>query len=91
MVEPAKKGPKGICDFNPFLPKIIKIIPIIAPKAKDKNKAIKILGQPRTKPIKKANLTSPKPIQFPLEMRTKAKKNDDATIALKIENLKIKN
>lgn len=71
---PAKKGPKGICDLIVFLPAIIRPRPIIAPEIKAKNKANKILGQPRTRPIKTANLTSPKPNHLPLEIRTSEKK-----------------
>lgn len=60
-----KKGPKGISDFKVFLPEIINPTPIIAPIKKAENKATKILGQPKIKPIKKAIFTSPTPIHLP--------------------------
>ena len=82
-VAPAKKGPKGICDFMVFLPATIKVIPTIAPLIKAKNKAKRILGQPKIKPIKPANLTSPKPSHLPLETRTKNKKKPLASKAAK--------
>lgn len=74
MVEPDKKGPNGIWDLSPFLPNRIKHTPIIAPEKKDNNKAIKMPGQPRINPIKKANLTSPNPIHLPLEINIKLRK-----------------
>ena len=81
IVEPAKNGPKGTWDLIVFLPAAIKLKPTIAPLIKAKNKANKILGQPRTKPIKTANLTSPKPSHLPLETRTNDKKKPLANIA----------
>ena len=41
--------------FIPFLPSKISITPIKAPVKKLKNKAAKILGKPKTNPIKNAN------------------------------------
>ena len=91
IVAPLKNGPKGICDLMVFLPMIIKPTPTIAPLIKAKNKAKQILGQPRIKPIKAANLTSPKPIHLPLEIRTKERKKPLAKTADKIfDQLKIK-
>ena len=78
IAAPLKKGPKGICDLRPFLPKITKNKPMIAPLRKAKNKAKRTFGQPRIKPIRKANLTSPKPIHLPLEIRTSDKKKPAA-------------
>lgn len=78
-----KNGPKGISDFHPFFPKNINPTPIIAPTEKERNKATKILGQPKNKPMKKASLTSPKPIHFSLEIKTSAKKNAEAPMAEK--------
>ena len=86
-----RNGPKGISDFRVFLPEAIKTNPIIAPIKKAKNKAIKICGYPKTKPIKKASFTSPTPIQRPLEIRTIKKKKTAAETALKIAELKIEN
>ena len=63
---------------------IINSMPIIAPKRKDKNKAIIILGQLNIKPIRKTNLTSPKPIPFPLVIKTKNKKKPEANKPAKI-------
>ncbi len=53
----------------------------MAPNKKPRNKPIIIYGQPRIKPIKKANLTSPKPIAIPLEKNQIKKKNKEAPIA----------
>lgn len=82
-VAPAKNGPKGICDLRPFLPKIIRATPTTAPDKKARKSAAKILGQPKINPIKKANLTSPIPIQRPFETRTSARKNPLAPKAAK--------
>ena len=49
-------------------------MPTKAPIKKAKNKATRILGQPTTRPIKKASLMSPIPIQRPLETKTISKK-----------------
>jgi len=86
-----KNGPKGTSLFRVFLPDIINPIPIIAPIEKAKNRANKIFGKPRNKPIKKANFTSPRPSHLPWEIKTIAKKNPAAPRALRIENLKIEN
>ena len=69
-----KNGPKGtsLCIF--FLPAKISPTPIIAPIKKAKNKATKIFGQPKNKPIKNASLMSPIPIQRPRDIKTIAKK-----------------
>ena len=81
-----KNGPNGISLFKLFfLPvrsgKTINIKPIIAPKKKAKNKAVKIFGNPNKIPIKRANFTSPKPIAMPLENKNIIKKNPDAIAA----------
>lgn len=60
-----KNGPKGTSDLRVFLPAIISPSPTRAPIKKAKNKATKILGEPKKRPIKKANLTSPKPSHLP--------------------------
>ncbi len=60
-----KKGPKGSSDLKVFFFKRISPIPIIAPKKKEKKKAIKKFGNPETKPIKNPNFISPNPIHFP--------------------------
>ena len=73
-----KKGPKGTSLFKVFFLAIIKPIPITAPKKKAKNKAGIILGKPSKKPIKKPNLTSPKPIHLPREIRKMIKKKPAA-------------
>ena len=70
-----KKGPKGTSDFKVFLPETISPNPIIAPIEKAKNKATKIFGKPKNKPIKIASLKSPIPIHLPRETRTIARKN----------------
>ena len=80
-VPPAKNGPKGISDFRVFFFKIIKIMETKAPIRKAKNKATKILGQPRIKPINKANFMSPTPIHLPLETKTIARKKAPAAQA----------
>ena len=49
-----------------------------APIKKAKNKATKIFGQPRIRPIKKANLTSPTPIHLPRETKIIKRKNAPA-------------
>ena len=69
-----KNGPKGTSLFRVFLPDIINPTPIIAPLEKAKNKANKIFGKPRNKPIKKANFTSPRPIHLPRENKIIARK-----------------
>ena len=84
-----RNGPKGTSDFKVFLPEITNPNPIIAPIKKAKNKATKILGKPRKRPIKKANFISPIPSQRPREIKTIARKKIAAPIALRIENLKI--
>ena len=75
-----KKGANGNSLFNPYFLKYIKIIPSIAPKKKDKNKPTKIFGKPNKSPNKIANLTSPKPIHAPLDIKKINKKNPDAII-----------
>ena len=75
-----KNGPKGTSDFKVFLPEIISPTPIIAPKKKAENKATRILGKPKIKPIKMANLKSPRPIQRPLESKIIAKKKNAGKI-----------
>lgn len=81
IVEPAKNGPKGISDFKVFFFKTIKIMETKAPIKKAKNKATKILGQPRINPINKANFMSPTPIHLPLETKTMARKKAPAARA----------
>ena len=76
-----KNGPKGISDFKVFLPKAIRINPTIAPIEKAKNKATKMLGYPKTNPIRKANFMSPTPIHLPREIRIKNRKKAEAKIA----------
>ena len=73
-----RKGPNGTSDFKLFLPEITSPNPIIAPIEKAKNKATKIFGKDKNSPIKKANLTSPKPIHLPPEIKTIARKNKAA-------------
>jgi len=75
-----KNGPKGTSDFKVFLPATISPIPIIAPIKKARNRATKIFGQPKNKPIKKASLKSPRPIHFPREKIIIAKKKTDGKI-----------
>jgi hypothetical protein len=82
-VPTTRNGPKGTSDFKVFLPDTINPNPIIAPIKKEKNRAIKILGKPRNKPIKKANLTSPKPSHLPREIKNITKKKADAKTAEK--------
>jgi hypothetical protein len=81
IVAPTKNGPKGISDFKVFFLRANKITEIAAPIKKAKNKAAKIFGQPKIKPIKKANLASPMPIHLPLEIKIIARKNALARIA----------
>ena len=64
-----KNGANGTWLFKPFLPNKINPNPIIAPKKKDKNSPAKITGNPKSKPKRTANFTSPKPIHRPLEIR----------------------
>jgi len=64
-----KKGAKGTSDFKVFFLKAISPVPIMAPIRKDKNRATEILGQPRRRPRKKTNLTSPKPNQRPRDTK----------------------
>ena len=80
-VAPTKNGPNGTSDFNVFVFIIIKKIETKAPRKKARNKAIKILGQPKIKPIKNTNFTSPIPIQRSLDISTKERKNKPATKA----------
>lgn len=49
--------------------------PIIAPVKKAIYRPVTILGNPKTKPIKNANFTSPNPIPLPFVPRNKARKN----------------
>ena len=74
-VPDTKNGPKGISEEKDFFLFNIKKTPTIDPKRKAKNKATKTLGQPKNKPIKKANFTSPTPIHFPLETNAINRKN----------------
>ncbi len=93
----AKNGPKGISDFKVFLANIINPIPIIAPMKKAKKREIKIFGQPKINPIKKANLISPSPIHLPREIKTNVRKKIPAPTAeprdsrkgLKLRTMKI--
>lgn len=78
IVAPTRNGPKGTSDFKVFFLEIIKITETKAPTKKAKNKATKISGQPRTSPIKTANLTSPIPIHLPLEISIIVRKNAPA-------------
>ena len=78
IVPPTRKGPNCICDFKFFFLNNIRPTPIIAPDVKAVNKAKRIFGKPKTRPIKKANLTSPKPIQRPLDNIMSRKKNPAA-------------
>ena len=67
-VPETKNGAKGTSDFNVFFFAKINPIPIIAPMKNEKNRAIKIFGKPKKRPIKNANLTSPNPSHFPFEI-----------------------
>lgn len=73
-----KNGPKGTSEDNFFLPATISPVPIMAPMKKAENKATKISGQPKNKPIKKASFISPTPIHLPRETKTIARKNKAA-------------
>ena len=74
-VPDTRNGPKGTSDFKVFLPAIINPAPIIAPIKKAENRATTISGHPSNKPINIANLKSPSPIQWPLEITIIAKRN----------------
>ncbi len=76
-----KNGAKGTSLFKPFLPENIIINPIIAPIKNAKNSPTNIIGKPKISPNNIANLTSPNPIQAPLETRYIIKKNKDPKIA----------
>ena len=54
------------------------MMPQIAPVKKAKYKAARILGKPKTIPIKNASFTSPKPIPFPFVTKYKARKKRKA-------------
>ncbi len=56
----------------------------MAPIKKAKNKATKIFGQPRTRPMKTANLTSPVPIHLPRETKNIKRKNTPAITTARI-------
>ena len=84
-----KNGPKGISDLRVFLPENISPNPIIAPRKKAKNRATRILGNPKISPIKKASFISPIPIHFPRETKTISKKKTEAKIADKREFIKV--
>jgi len=77
-VPATKKGPKGTSDFKFFFLKDIKANPTRAPLRKAKNKATKMLGQPKRSPIKKTSFTSPIPIHLPFDKSTTAKKKAEA-------------
>ncbi len=79
IVAPTKNGPKGISDFKVFFLRANKITEIAAPIKKAKNKAAKIFGQPRIRPIKIANLKSPTTINLPREISTIARKKAPPT------------
>lgn len=83
-VPTTKNGPKGTLLFKLFLPAKINPIPIIAPIENAKNKATKTLGKFRKRPIKKVNLTSPKPNHLPRERRKIKRKKMAAAKALYI-------
>ncbi len=61
----AKKGPKAIWLFQDFVWDTINSIPNAAPIIKDDIKAITEYRGPKKRPIKKANLASPRPIAVP--------------------------
>lgn len=82
-VPTTKNGPKGTSDFKVLFLEIINPVPIIAPVRKAKNRATKMLGQPRKSPIKKANFISPIPMPFPRDAKTMTRKKLAAKIALK--------
>lgn len=84
----AKKGAKGTSDFKVFFFKIIKKIPVKAPKKNEKNKPAKIFGQLKKRPKKKASLTSPKPIHLPLEIKKIKRKKEAASTAAKRAEIK---
>ena len=84
-----RNGPKGTSDLIFFFLAKINPTPIIAPKEKAKNKATKMAGNPRNNPIKKASLTSPKPIALPLEIKKISKKKAEAEIADKNGLIKV--
>ena len=74
-VDPVKNGPKGISDFNFFFFRVNKIIEIIAPLKKAKNKATKRFDTPKSKPIKTPIFISPIPIHLPRDIKTIIRKN----------------
>lgn len=69
-----KNGAKGTSDLKVFLLRTIRINPTTAPIKKAKKRATKIFGQPRKRPIRKANFISPTPIHLPREIRTIVRK-----------------
>ncbi len=81
-VPETKNGPKGIWDFIVFRFKKINIKPTIAPLKKAKNKATKIFGQPKKRPIKIESLKSPQPIQVSFEIKMIARKNREGKIPM---------
>ena len=77
-----KKGPKGILVPNSlFFRHRISMHPTIAPVKKATYNPTTISGNPKIKPIKNANLTSPKPIPFPRVTKNKNKKKSKAPSA----------
>lgn len=69
IIPKTKKGPKGIASFNFFFFHKISMIPTIPPVKNAKYSAKTVLAGPSTKPIKKANFTSPNPIPRVLVIR----------------------
>lgn len=64
-----KNGPKAIWLFRDFLPSPINIIPNMAPIIKANIKATIANGKLKNKPIKNANLASPRPMALPFEKK----------------------
>ncbi len=79
-----KKGPKGIEVPNIlFFLHRISMHPTIAPVKNATYKAIIMFGNPKTKPVKNENLTSPKPMPRPFVIKNKVKKKRQAPTAEK--------
>ena len=81
IVAALKNVPKAMRADHFFLPAATKPTPTIAPLAYANTNATKICGQPRTKPMKNANFTSPKPMPLPLVTKTNERKNAAAARA----------
>src|SRR4030065_1014408 len=86
-----KKGPKGISDFRVFFLKIIKTKEISAPNKKARNTAANNWRGPKNKPSKNPILTSPIPIHFSFEIKTKKRKNPPKTSEAAKDEVSIEN